>query len=164
MAKDDKNKKDDKDKAVSGKETKPKSKGKNKKTTEKVVKEIIIEKATIKEWAQAVGIIGILILFVFLLLTFKSSIKTKKHVMFDLKGTYKTFFHQAYRQHLTRTQIKFLGKEFPIAVDYAIKHYAVKNKAIVFNKSAVIYGMKDATAEIQKGIGKEMQRLAQKRK
>ena len=129
---------------------------------EVVTKEIIIERASIKDWAQAVGIIGILVLLVFLLLTFKSSISPKKQVAFDLKGTYKAFFKQAYKQHLTRTQIHFLGKRFPRALSYAVSSYSKEHHAIVFNKSAVIYGMKDVTPAIQQGVAKEMAHLAKK--
>lgn len=79
-------------------------------------------------------------------------------VSFDFKSTYNAFLVEAAKEKILPEQLKLLGMRFPNAVNRAVNEYATKHHAIVFMSGAVMAGVVDATAEIQKLIAKEMQR------
>ena len=94
-----------------------------------------------------------------LIFSFYTRLSIPKIVIFDLKGTYKTYLKQAAQRHLAAAQMEQSGKHFAAALSYSLESYQKSHpNHTLFVKPAVLSGAKDVTPEIQQLIAKRMQK------
>lgn len=82
-------------------------------------------------------------------------------VTFDMRGTVDTFTAQTAEQHLTDDEKARLVARFNDALTQSLADWSAVHHRPVLVKAAVVSGLDDITAEIQRDIGSRMRRGGQ---